>query len=108
MNNRTLILACCALVGLSAGAARAQLEVSLTLDQGVYIVGEPVRADVVIVNHFPAPFGIGPGDPIILDDIKDVAIGSGVRKAVFNFGDKRHNACLRPEPISYQDRTRAP
>ncbi len=61
MNNRTLILACCALVGLSAGAARAQLEVSLTLDQGVYIVGEPVRADVVIVNHFPVPFGIGPG-----------------------------------------------
>jgi len=50
-----------ALLLTACGAARAQMDVLLTLDQGVYVVGEPVRADVCIVNHAPLPFGIGPG-----------------------------------------------
>jgi hypothetical protein len=44
---------------LSAGFSRAQIEVELALDQTVYIVGEPIRADVSIVNRATLPFAIG-------------------------------------------------
>lgn len=45
---------------LSFGVSRAQMDVELTLDQSVYIVGEPVRADVRIINRATTPFGVGP------------------------------------------------
>ena len=44
---------------LSAGFSRAQIEVELALDQTVYIVGEPIRADISIVNRSTLPFAIG-------------------------------------------------
>jgi hypothetical protein len=60
MKWRQLVLILAA-VGGTCAVCRGQLEVDLTLDQSVYIVGEPIRADVTIANHFPTPFGIGPG-----------------------------------------------
>ena len=45
---------------LPIGMALAQMDVDVTLDQSAYIVGEPVRADVRIVNRATTPFGVGP------------------------------------------------
>ena len=45
---------------LLAGFARGQLSVDCTLDQGLYVLGEPIRADVRIVNHSGTPLIFGP------------------------------------------------
>lgn len=46
---------------LLAGHAGAQMNVNLTLNQSVYLVGESIRADVSIINHATTPFQIGSG-----------------------------------------------
>ena len=46
---------------LLAGDVVAQMSVSLDLDQGTYVQGEAIRANVLIVNHATTPFIVGPG-----------------------------------------------
>ena len=65
---------------LSAGFSRAQIEVELALDQTVYIVGEPIRADISIVNRVldreKSKRRSGPVAEGVLRDIGSVASGS--------------------------------
>jgi len=45
----------CAGILMPWGMAWAQMDVDMTLDHNVYIVGEPIRADVTLANHATIP-----------------------------------------------------
>jgi hypothetical protein len=48
-------------LALAAARAAAQLEVACTLEQTSYVLGEPIRADVRIVNHGSMPYAVADG-----------------------------------------------
>lgn len=62
---------------LLTGWARGQLSVDCVLDQGLYVVGEPVRAEVRIINFAATPLVFGPSTAFqqnrLVFEIRDTA-----------------------------------